>query len=395
MLADRIQTILQTVIQRVSPLMCADRLYGVIYDKDKSALSFPLIWEGGKIMVPENEYWQARPLDGNCWLPDCVIEGKEPVLFERDVATEAAQVGSRVWPEGNSVNSWLGVPMIVGEEVLGALVAENWKQRRAFGEDGKRFLGLAARQAAAALENVYLYERWLQEYQKNMETQKVTIMGEVAGEFVHRMNNLAGTIPIRVSLARATLNPKDPKAAAVLNQLEKIEADSQELLRAAQKIKESTALRAPEKVNVNDLLDAALQNALLLLPSIDGKVHIDKTLNPDLPEIEIERNELLDTFTNIIKNALDAMPEGGRLSLETLLGANRKYLEIVISDTGTGIRPENLPKIFDLFFTTKPGGMGFGLWKDKAFLKRIGGDIDVTSTVDQGTTFIIRIPDNE
>ncbi|GAB4503255.1 MAG: hypothetical protein Fur0043_02470 [Anaerolineales bacterium] len=392
MFNNRARNMFKAVISRVVPLLNADRLYVVIFEKD--TLSFPLLWEGGGFS-PEAEAWSARPLEGDRWSVDRVIRDKEPLLFERDVAAEAAQAGIKIWPQESKALSWLGMPLLAGEEALGAIVAENWQQGKAFGEAGKRFLGLAARQAALALENMRLYEQWLEEQKRTIEIQKVTVMSQVAGEFVHRMNNLAGTIPVRVNLARALLNPADTRDEKILKQLDKIAADAQELLRAAQEIKEKSTLRAPEKVNVNELLEIAWQRSLRSLPDAEGKISLERDLAPHLPEIEIERNELLDTFTNIIKNALEAMPEGGKLTLETCLARDGRQIEVIFSDSGKGIPPENLPKIFDLFFTTKEQGMGFGLWKDKAFLKRIGGDIDVHSVVGQGSTFTIQIPVRE
>jgi signal transduction histidine kinase len=242
---------------------------------------------------------------------------------------------------------------------------------------------------------VRLYDLWIREQEKIIAMEKFSVMSQVAGEFAHRMNNLVGTIPVRINLAKAKLNPSDPRDVEIIKQLEKIYADSQQLLQAAQQIKETTATRAPELVNINELVDIAIGKALSFLPGIESRVTVlSDNLNPNLPKIQVERSELLDTLTNIIKNGLDAMPEGGTLTVETRLGrlANNDCIEVAVTDTGKGIPPENLSKIFDLFFTTKPGGLGFGLWKDKVYIQRIGGDIEVRSKVLEETTFVIKIP---
>ena len=393
--ANRIESILQTVAQRVPRLIAADLFYTVLYDATKSELTFPLVWEKGEILPANCAPWQPRPFDGERWLPDRVIERGEILLFEKNFSAETETAGLRAWPDERPLQSWLGAPMIVGERVIGVLVVEHWSKASAFGEEGMRVLSTIARQAALALGNVRLYDMWIREQEKIIAIEKFSVMSQVAGVFAHRMNNLVGTIPVRINLAKAKLNPSDPRDAEIIKQLEKIYADSQQLLQAAQQIKETTATRAPESVNINELTDIAIGKAVASLPGIESRVTVlSDTLDPNLPKIQVERSELLDTLTNIIKNGLDAMPEGGTLTVETRLGrlANNDCIEVAVTDTGKGIPPENLSKIFDLFFTTKPGGLGFGLWKDKVYIQRIGGDIEVRSKVLEETTFVIKIP---
>ncbi len=392
--SNQIENILRAVAQKVPRLIQADLFYAVLYDAARVEASFPLVWERGGILPDGSPPWLSRPFDGKRWLPDRVIEGREVLLLERDAVAEAGADGLSVWPEGRSVQSWLGAPMIVGEQVIGALVIEHASKTRVFGEDGKRVLSAIARQTALAVGNARLYDLWLREQEKMIAIEKFSVMTQIAGEFAHRMNNLVGTIPVRINLAKDKLNPDDPRDAEVIKQLNKIYEDSQQLLQAAQQIKETTASRAPESININELAGTAIKKATSFLPDIERRVKVSLHFASNLPTIQAERNELLDTLTNLIKNGLEAMPEGGALTIETRLGnlANKDCIEVAVTDTGQGIPPENLSKIFDLFFTTKPGGLGFGLWKDKVYIQRIGGDIEVRSEVGKGTTFVIKIP---
>ncbi|MFH1083141.1 MAG: ATP-binding protein, partial [Pseudomonadota bacterium] len=97
-------------------------------------------------------------------------------------------------------------------------------------------------------------------------------------------------------------------------------------------------------------------------------------------------------FLNMISNARDAMPDGGTLTITTRRIDDRIHIDI--SDTGTGIREENLHKIFDAFFTTKESvkGVGLGLPVCYGFIRDHGGDIKVRSQIDSGTTFTIILP---
>jgi signal transduction histidine kinase len=102
---------------------------------------------------------------------------------------------------------------------------------------------------------------------------------------------------------------------------------------------------------------------------------------------------------NLIQNALDAMPNGGTLSVSTSLviphGLPTGYIELAVSDTGTGISEEILPKIFDLNFSTKHSKgkwLGLGLWWIRNFVLRAKGDINVFSSVGNGSEFLVRFP---
>ena len=114
----------------------------------------------------------------------------------------------------------------------------------------------------------------------------------------------------------------------------------------------------------------------------------------NLPVLHLDRRHLLDCLISLTRNAVQAMPNGGTLSLSTAKSTMRDKLcvEIVIKDNGVGISAESLPKIFNLFFTTKERGLGYGLWRDKTLIKMLGGDIKVESVEGVGSTFTIKLP---
>jgi signal transduction histidine kinase len=111
------------------------------------------------------------------------------------------------------------------------------------------------------------------------------------------------------------------------------------------------------------------------------------------PTVRGDRDKLQQLFLNLFLNAIDAMPEGGRLRISIRISAARA-IEITISDTGTGIATDDLPHVFTPFFTTKPAGhgSGLGLVVAQGIVVDHGGQLDVTSVVDRGTTFTIRFP---
>ena len=120
------------------------------------------------------------------------------------------------------------------------------------------------------------------------------------------------------------------------------------------------------------------------------KIHFLLNLSKDIPETLFDHQEITQTFTNIIKNALEAMPKGGTLDIETRVAGND--IEIRFADSGCGIPAENLAKIFEPLFTTKKGGTGLGMAVVKKAVDRHGGRINIESKAGKGTTVVIKIP---
>ena len=156
----------------------------------------------------------------------------------------------------------------------------------------------------------------------------------------------------------------------------------------------------PRSIDVNTTVTAALDLSSRAMTS--NAIEFRKELALSLPPLEADPNELEQVLINLINNAVDAMPEGGTLTLTTALqrnggGAGTEGVgEIVIevTDTGFGIPPDYLPRIFDPFFTTKRVGEGTGLGLSISYgiVQKLGGALDVTSTRHEGTSMLVRIP---
>ena len=124
---------------------------------------------------------------------------------------------------------------------------------------------------------------------------------------------------------------------------------------------------------------------------MDIKIAAD--LEEGLLPVWASKNQMRQVFLNLVSNAKDAMPEGGTLSVRTR--GNGKQIRVQVADNGTGIKPEHIDKIFDTFFTTKVDserGVGLGLSVCYGFINDHGGDIQVESSVGEGTTFTIILP---
>jgi two-component system NtrC family sensor kinase len=145
-----------------------------------------------------------------------------------------------------------------------------------------------------------------------------------------------------------------------------------------------------EPVKINEVIGSVLP--LLSYHSLPlSRTEIAKDLAEGLPPIKGDINQLQEVFINLFLNAYQSMPEGGRLNIKTSNFQNL-YAEIRISDTGVGIPEQNLKNIFMPFFSTKKDGTGLGLSICYNIIKNHNGSIEVESRVNQGTTFIIKLP---
>jgi signal transduction histidine kinase len=126
------------------------------------------------------------------------------------------------------------------------------------------------------------------------------------------------------------------------------------------------------------------------------EVEIDKRVEPALPQVQGDMRQLGDVLVNLLVNALEAMPDGGRLTIavvpETADPAAAARVRIDVSDTGPGISEKDLPRLFEPFFTTKAAGSGLGLAIIHGIVERHGGSVHVDSRPDFGTTFSVRLP---
>jgi signal transduction histidine kinase len=385
------QEILELIQQSVTRLDVDARNMSVAFyepgtsdngEDDSGQLRFVLAYEDGRsVHIPDRQAGKG--------LITHVIRSRasfNPAKVEQTYMDLAEEQSDRI------PLSWLGVPMISSDgQVFGVIILENHEVEGAYDQDDQEILELLANQAAVALQ----VQR---EQQKKIEMERVFSMGTMAAEFAHKMNNMAGTIPVRVDLVRQELRLDQPNKEEIHNQLGKIDTEVKNLLNGAQEIRKAIKLGetgAAEDVSIGELIETAIARARNTRINLEADVESSSTIKEALPVLRIDRNALLDTLTNIIKNGFEAIPKKGTVDVHarTVVLDRRTWIEINIIDTGKGIPASELTKIFDLFFTTKgESGLGFGLWRDKVFIKKFGGEIDVNSRENHGSTFTIRLP---
>jgi PAS domain S-box-containing protein len=219
------------------------------------------------------------------------------------------------------------------------------------------------------------------------QAERLAELGTLASGMAHEI----GT-PMNVILGRAeyliqrTADEGMKKGlATIVTQVERITKVMNQLLAFARR-------RTPERqaVDFGEILDDSLE--MFQERIAQSRITVEKTIEPSLPPVHADRDQLIQVLINLVMNSIHAMPEGGRLRLGLAREGNSVCLEV--SDTGHGMPEEIRSKVFEPFFTTKDfgKGTGLGLTVVKGIIEEHGGTIAVESAVDKGTTFWIRLP---
>ena len=237
------------------------------------------------------------------------------------------------------------------------------------------------------------------------EVQKNESIGHLTGGVAHDFNNLLAVIMGNLELLQDDLEfePDDERAQMLQSALRAANRGA-DLTRNMLAFARRAPLR-PQRLNLNDIVKSTEQFATRTLPAT---VEIDCSLLANLWSVEADRASIESALLNLIVNALHAMPDGGRITLETanlrveedyILARGEsippgRYVMVAVSDNGTGIAPEILPRIFEPFYTTKgpDQGSGLGLSMVQGFVKQSEGTVRVYSELGAGTTFKLMFP---
>jgi signal transduction histidine kinase len=220
-----------------------------------------------------------------------------------------------------------------------------------------------------------------------MQSERMAATGELAAQIAHEINNPLGIIKNYVGIARMLMPEEDPNR-------ENLRIVDQEINRTAGIVRRLLKFAKPgsediQNVQINQVLEELL--ALLRGQLFRSKIEISADLAENLPEVSTSTDQMRQVFLNLIKNAEDAMADGGTLSVRTRYRKGR--VEVEIADTGCGIPSGDVKNIFEPFFTTKGvKGTGLGLSVSYGIIKNYSGEIDVESEPGVGTTFRIQLP---
>ena len=368
------KVVLEQILEVISELIQSPEVSVGILDRETDTLVFTLARGPSRSEVLEYTSGTDQGLAG--W----AVRTKKPVRVG-DVTKDP-----RYYSQIGNTKSELDVPMLLYNEVIGVLNAES-PNPNAFSEHDEYMMVALASQAALAVKHAELYEEVEKELEKVREkqlaAQKMAAIGDVAGNLVHQMNNDVGAI--RVLANRIKRKAKNDyvqdKAHTIWGLANKVLGKFSDF-RDRYKDEEMTPL------DINRIIRTAVQDVV-----IPPKIKVVKDLDYNLAKSFGANVHLKEVFRNLVANAVEAMPEGGTLLIQSQQQGEK--IVIHVRDSGAGISEENRSRIFDFGFSTKTEGkgLGYGLFWVKAYLNTIDGDIKLTETkLGRGTAFTVTLP---
>ncbi len=220
---------------------------------------------------------------------------------------------------------------------------------------------------------------------KLIRSERLAAVGELASGVGHELRNPLNVIRNCIYLINMSLEGKaDPEIEETLKLLD-VQVDISNKI--VSDLLDYTRVKAPNRtaVDLNSMVHERVSWA-----AVPDKVIVKFNLDPNAPQINIDADQVGRAFTNVINNGIQSISSSGEIRIRTGIDGDQAWVEF--ADTGCGIPPENLTRIFEPLFTTKTKGIGLGLAISRRMVEQNGGDIGVESTVGQGTIFTIKLP---
>ncbi len=298
---------------------------------------------------------------------------------------------------GFETRSIICVPMMYKGELTGALEVLNKKNGLPFDEKDLEMLTVLANQVAIAIENAKLYSRLNEKFtlatkelkiaqERLIRTERLAALGKLSQGVAHEVRNPVTIIGGFARRLQTQFSDND----VIRDALEIILIQTQRLERMVIDIEAYTRLRGPElrPVDISTVAEASLSEFSKRLEAQGIKVRTD--FRTEAHTVEADKELLQLAFGKVLLNAIEAMPTGGTLEVRLMAGRNRMVFSL--KDSGLGIQPENLPNVFDPFFTSKTSGSGLGLATAHRIISEHWGEIEIDSTPGEGTEVRIFLP---
>ncbi|MGR3173646.1 MAG: response regulator [Candidatus Scalindua sp.] len=380
-----------------------------VYDQQQCALRNTEIWHLPSLKFSEfKDATKQTTFSPKIGLPGRVWESAEPLWIE-DVVLDPnflrASIADKVGLHGA-----FGFPIIIGSEVLGIICFFSREIR----EPDKDLLDMMT----AIGRQIGLFIKRKQAEEALLQSEKLKSIGTITAGISHEFNNLLAIISGNVQLLEVS-RKDDKELMGALRTIKRAANDGAEIsskMLKFTKTDKGTAGFVPIDINelINQAIDFTTPRWKNMAQAKGINYHMDTEGMKRAPSILCNPTEIREVFVNIINNALDAMPDGGTITVKTRRVRSKEFarlpdgqgagseelgklkddfVEITFADTGEGMSVEVKKNIFDPFFTTKiPVGTGLGMSMAYGIITRHGGKIEVESAVGRGSTFILQFP---
>jgi two-component system NtrC family sensor kinase len=393
--------VLTRTIDEILEVLEADSIRIYMLDKKKELLEL-VAHKGLAAQFISKPFMQYRkPGDG--LLGQTVIDG-ETSLVDNFLRSDDPYVDS-ILEAG--LHSTAYIPLSAKGELMGVLcVSSHYPIEFAAGYI--EFLTAIGNQIGVAMDNANLYENVKRAYEdlreaqeQIIQTEKLASLGKLAATIAHEINNPLAVVLTYIRLMIKLMDRNDFSPERIEDISRYLATMDSETSKCGEVVKNLLAFSRQSKItmannSIEDIIDRTLR---LIAHDLEIKgIQLNKTIEPDLPQVKCDFKQIQQALLNLVYNASDAMQDGGILTVK----ANRKdgderFLDVIVSDIGCGIAEKNKEKIFDPFFTTKEEGKGVGLGLSVVYgiITRHNGIIEVESETGKGSTFKISLPFDE
>lgn len=377
---------LQVITREACVLMKAKMASLLLLDETQEWLDLRASYGAGPGYINKPRLSAAESLLG------VVVRRKRPLQVENVQVSSRYQHVEVARQEG--LVSLLSVPLVFRGQATGTLSVYTGEPH-SFSNEEIRILSALADLSAVALEKARLYERIVGLEEALRQSEKLSVVGLIAAEVAHEIRNPLTVMKMLYHSLDLRFSPDDPRSKDV----EVIGRKMDHLNRIVEHVLDLARSNEPQLalVNANQLLDDL---ALLTRHKLNHQnVRLVRNLDPALPLVRADATQLEQAFLNLTLNALEAMPNGGTLTLTSRTAlpspGSRETAGVVIefADTGEGMTPEQQKRVFtSLLSTTKPQGAGLGLAIVSRIIEAHGGQIRVQSNPGHGTTITLFLP---
>jgi signal transduction histidine kinase/CheY-like chemotaxis protein len=366
-----------------------------------------LFWDDARrVLVPST--WVGRPAATRAIQigPGEGISGSAAVQRKGLIVNDyrSSPLARPAMLQHSKISAAMAEPLLYQDRLVGVINIDNGDTGRTFSAEHGELLRLLATHAAIAIENARLFqeqqralERLRHAQEELVRTEKLRALGQMSAGIAHDLNNMLAAILGQTELLR--LRVKLPEVQEALKVLYTAASDGAQVVRRLMDFGRQQPRRPLVPCDLASLADEALE---ITRPrwqdeaQVQGRlIEIWRSLE-NIPRVQGDPSEIREALSNLILNAVDAMPTGGRLTLagytapDAAAPGTPDWVVLTVGDTGMGMSEETRGRIFDPFFTTKGlKGTGLGLAVTYGILKRHGGKIEVASTPGQGTIFTV------
>jgi signal transduction histidine kinase len=222
--------------------------------------------------------------------------------------------------------------------------------------------------------------------EESIQSERLAFTGRIAASIAHEIRNPLGNLSLSAQLLKDAFTADSPWAKhieVIMRNTERINFLITELLNCAR----------PPKLNIEPHdIHEILESILDLIKTKIGSrpIEVNKSFDPDVPLINVDKEQIDRAFSNVMINAVESMPDRGRMTISTAV--EEGFVVVRVQDTGEGIPEDDIIRIFDPFFSTKPSGIGLGLSMTYGIIASHDGTITVESKRQNGTVFAISLP---